>query len=265
MIEHLVTRFEAARLDHQRRDLLRREEAAIECLGEKTLAEGGGRGGRLVSLAAEAGAVRDRLQSSRAAQNSSPPAEARQRIEALEQKLRQLHLTAGRLALAMPPTGAESEVLAIRAEMADAMSERDRLRGEGQRLAQETWTQVRSWMSPRLPAFAAMVAGWWIARSYAVSHTKAILSSFGLSATRRGEHLMSLATDTFMVQYGLPLVVAALCAYLAHRLGGQVRATIEAVRERSSQARVAAARLEVTGEVREARVARAKPAGAKSR
>jgi hypothetical protein len=266
MIEHLVTRFEAARLDRHRRDLRRREEAAIARLGEKTLADGGGRSGRLASLAAEAAATRGRLRSSTAGQGPSPTAASRQAIDALERRLYQTHLTAGRLALAMPPTGAEGEVLAIRAEMADAASERDRLHDEGHRLAQETWSQVRSWVAPRRPALIAAVIGWWIAWSYAVSHTGAILSSFGLSARKRGPHLVSLATDTFIVHYGVPLVVAGLCAFLAHRLAGRVRAAVEAVRERSSQARTAgAARLEVTGEVREAPEARAKRTGAKSR
>jgi len=266
MIEHLVTRFEAARLDRHRRDLRRREEAAIARLGEKTLADGCSRSGRLASLAAEATTARGRLQAMSARQGTSASAGPSQQIESLQQKLYQIHLTAGRLALALPPTGAEEEVLAIRAEMADAASERDRLHDEGHRLAQETWSQVRSWVAPRKPALIATAIGWWIARSYAVSHTGAILSSFGLSARRRGPHLVSLTTDTFIVQHVVPLAVAALCAFLAHRLAGRVRASVEAVRERSSQARTAAAaRPEVTGEVREARDARAKHAGTKSR
>jgi hypothetical protein len=239
MIEHLVTRIEAARLDRHRQELLQREEAAIARLGEKTLAQGGSRSGRLSSLAAEAAAVRGRMQSIQP--GGAPSAESRQRIELLQQKLRQLHLTAGRLALALPPTGAETEVLAIRAEMAEAATERDRLRGEGDQIAKETWTQVQAWVAPRKPALIATVLGWWIARSYAVSHTKAILSWCGYSATRQGAHLISLTADTFIVQYGLPLVVAALSAYLAHRLAQRVQTAVESVRERSSQARAAAA------------------------
>jgi hypothetical protein len=260
MIEHLVTRFEAARLDRYQRALRRREEAAIARLGEKTLADSGVRSGRLASLAAEAAAARGRLQAVAAGKGTSQSAASRQRIEVLEQRLCQIHLTAGRLALAMPPTGAESEVHAIRAEMADAASERDRLRGEGRRLAEETWTQLGSWVAPRAPALTAMVVGWGIAHSYAGSHTGAILGSFGLSATRRGAHLVSMTTDALLVRHGLPLVVAALCAYLAHRVAGRVRTTVETVRERSSQATRAAtaARLGVQGEVRDARGARSR-------
>ncbi len=266
MIEHLVARFEAARLGLHQRNLRQREEAAIARLGEKTLT-GGVRSGRLASLAAEATAVRGRLQAMMAGQGTSASAASRQRIETLEQKLYQIHLTAGRLALALPPTGAEDEVHTIRAELANAENERDRLRGEGHRLAQETWTQVRSWITPRTPALTAMLLGWWIARGLAVSHTGAILSAFGLSATRRGAHLVSATTDTFLVQYGLPLAVAALSAYLAQRLAERVRAAVETVRERSNQAtRVAGeARLAAAAEARDTREARARPAARKSR
>jgi hypothetical protein len=240
MIEHLVTRYEAARLELHQRELRRREAAAIARLGEKTLAEGGARSGRLAALAAESAKARGQLLSVRSAQGASSSAGARQRLGALEQKLHQIHLTAGRLALALPPTGAESEVHAIRAEIADAESERDRLRGEGHRLIEETWTRVRSWIVPRAPALIAMVLGWFIARSYAMSHTGAIMSSVGLSPTRRGPHLVSLTGDTLLVQYGLALVVAALAAYAAHRVAGRVRTAVETVRERSSQATRAA-------------------------
>jgi hypothetical protein len=196
--------------------------------------------GRLAALAAESAKARGQLLSVRSAQGASSSPGARQRLGALEQKLHQIHLTAGRLALALPPTGAESEVHAIRAEIADAESERDRLRGEGHRLIEETWTRVRSWIVPRAPALIAMVLGWFIARSYAMSHTGAIMSSVGLSPTRRGPHLVSLTGDTLLVQYGLALVVAALAAYAAHRVAGRVRTAVETVRERSSQATRAA-------------------------
>lgn len=257
MIEHLVTRFEAARLDLQQRELRRREEAAIARLGEKTLADGGGRSGRLASLSTEAAAARGRLQTMAAGNGKSASAAQRQRVEALELRLHQIHLTAGRLALAMPPTGAESEVLAIRAEMADAASERDRLRGEGHRLAEETWDRIRSWVAPRGPALTTMVVAWWIARSITGSHTEAIMTSLGLSLKRRGPHLVSLTTDTFLVHYGLPLVAAAVCAYLTHRLTGRVRATVEEVRARSSETtRAAAARGAAAGDGRDARARR---------
>jgi hypothetical protein len=233
MIEHLVTRFEATRLDLHQRNLRRREEAAIAKLGEKTLADGNDLKGRLASLASEAAGVRGRLRA------TSQSGAAREKIEALEQKLRQIHLTAGRLVLSMPPTGAESEVLAIRAEIADAASERDRLRGEGRRLVDDTWTQVRAWVTPRAPALCTMLVAWLIARGYAVSHTAAILTSVGLSHTKRGSHLVNLTADTFIVRHILPLVAALLFGYAAHRIAGRVRTSLETVRAQSA-ARLAA-------------------------
>jgi hypothetical protein len=237
MIEHLVTRFEAARLDLRQRQLRRQEEEAIARLGENTLVNGSELKGRLASLASEAAALRGRLQA--LGRGPSQPA-PRQRIEALEQKLRQIHLTAGRLVLSMPPTGAESEVLEIRAEIADAASERDRLRGEGRRMVDETWIRVRDWARPRAPALGTMLVAWLIARGYAASHTPTILGWLGLSHTRRGRHLVSLTTDTALVRHLLPIVTAVLCAYVAHRITLRVRDSLEAVRARSSAARLAA-------------------------
>jgi hypothetical protein len=228
MIEHLVTRFEAARLDLHQRELRRREEAAIIRLGEKTLAEGGARSGRLASLASDAAAIRRRLDAITAAHG------------ALDDRLAQIHLTAGRLALAMPSTGAESEVLAIRAEMAESAHERDRLRGEGRRQADETWSRIHEWVAPRGPALGTLAVSWLIAHGYAVSHTARILTSFGLSATKKGSHLVSLPVDTALVHYLVPLAVALMCAYAAHRLVLRVRDAVDAVRARSLEAQRAA-------------------------
>ena len=259
MIEHLVTRFEAARLDHHQRELRRREEAAIARLGEKTLADGGGaRSGRLASLSSDAAAIRRRLDAI-PAEHGTNSAAARERRATLEERLSQIHLTAGRLALAMPPTGAESEVLAIRGEMADAAQESERLRVEGRRMVDESWTRIRSWVAPRGPALGGLAVGWLIAHGYAVSHTKGILASLGLSATKRGSHLVSLPVDTGLVQYVLPLAVAAMGAFVAHRLVLRVREAVDSVRTRSLEAsRVAAqARLAAKAEARQAQAPRA--------
>lgn len=240
MIEHLVTRFEAARLDVHQRELRRREEAAIVRLGEKTLAEGGARSGRLASLASDAAAIRRRLEAI-TAEHGATSATARERRAALGERLSQIHLTAGRLALAMPPTGAESEVLAIRAEMAESAHERDRLRGEGRRQADETWSRIHEWVAPRGPALGTLALSWLMAHRYAVSHTQGILGSVGLSATRKGSHLVSLPVDTALVHYGVPLVVALMCAYAAHRLVLRVREAVDVVRARSLEAQRVAA------------------------
>lgn len=233
MIEQLVTRFEAARLGLHQRELRRREEAAIARLGERTLVDGAGHTGRLASLSSDAAAIRRRLAT--VAEEHGASSVARERRTSLEHRLAQIHLTAGRLALALPPTGAESEVLAIRAELANAVHEQDRLRGEGRRLADETWSRIHGWVAPRGPALAAFAVGWLVARGYAVSHTKGILAALGLSAARKGSHWVSLSFDTGLVQYVLPLLVAALGAFLAHRLTRRVREAVDVVRARSPE------------------------------
>ncbi len=234
MIEYLCAHYEAFRLGFHQSELRRREEAAIARLGEKTLADGGARSGRLGALATEATAVRGRLDAARTAGG-------RQR-ETLELKLRQLHLTAGRLALALPATGAEEEVQAIRAEEATAAREREWLCTERQRLAQDAWTGIREWVVPRAPALVALAIGWLLARGYAESHTATLLSELGLSPTKRGHHLYSLTVDSMLVRYGLPLLVAALCAAVAQRVAARVRHAADAVQARTSRlARVPAA------------------------
>lgn len=257
MIEHLVTRYEAARLDLHQRELRRREEAAIVRLGEKTLAEGGARSGRLASLASDAAAIRRRVDAI-TAEHGATSAAVRERRGALEERLAQIHLTAGRLALAMPPTGAESEVLAIRAEMADSAHERDRLRGEGRRQADETWSRIHDWVAPRGPALGALALSWLIAHRYAVAHTQGILASVGLSASRKGSHLVSLPVDTALVHYLLPLAVAMVSAHVAHRLVLRVREAVDVVRARSLEAQRAAAQARSAAKTdpREARGAR---------
>jgi hypothetical protein len=256
MIEHLVTRFEAARLDLHQRELRRREEAAIIRLGEKTLAEGGARSGRLASLASDAAAIRRRLDAITVEHGTS--AAARDRRAALEERLAQIHLTAGRLALAMPPTGAESDVLAIRAEMADSAHERDRLRGEGRRQADEIWNRIHEWVAPRGPALGTLVVSWLIAHRYAVSHTGRILAWCGLSSTRKGSHLVSLPVDIALVHYGVSLAAALVCAYAAHRLVLRVRDAVDAVRARALEAqREASQAREAKAGARETRAPRA--------
>ena len=105
-----------------------------------------------------------------------------------------------------------------------------------------------------LAVTAMLAVSWLIAHSYAVSHTTGILTSVGLSATRKGSHLVSLPFDTALVHYGMPLAVALVCAYAAHRLMLRVREAVDAVRARSLDAQRAA------GQAREAAKADARDA-----
>jgi hypothetical protein len=234
MIQHLLAQLDAARLSRRQRDLRRREQDAIARLGATTLAEGGPREGRLSTLAAEAATVRRRL-AALSTENRAGGARRDQRHETLEAKLLQLHLIAGRLALAMPGAGGGAEVQAIRDELAEAASDQERIRADSQRLAEDSWADLQAWVRPRAPMLSAMVVGWWAARSYAAANTPAILTAFGRSTKTRGAHWISLTTDTAIVRYGLPLLAAAVCAYLGHRLAARLQASVAEYRDRASE------------------------------
>ena len=79
-----------------------------------------------------------------------------------------------------------------------------------------------------------MVLGWWITSRYTESHIRTIMKSLGLSLTRRGTHWVSVSTDTLLIEYGLPLVAAVLCASLGNRLASWGRTAADAYRSRSS-------------------------------
>jgi hypothetical protein len=233
MIYHLRAQLDAFRLGVRQRDLRGREQDALARLGKTTLGEGGTRVGRLATLATEAAAIGSRLEALSGERRSSAAAndgDVQRRRETLEQKLRDLHLVAGRLVMAMPATEAGSEVLAIRAELANAASERDRLNAEARRLGEDLLAGLRAWLTPRAPALTAMALGWWITSRYTESHIRTIMKSLGLSLSRRGTHWVSVSTDTLLIEYGLPLLAAALCAFLGSRLAAWVRTAVGAYR-----------------------------------
>jgi hypothetical protein len=240
---HLRAQLDALRLGVHQRDLRRREQDALARLGKMTLAEGGARGGRLSSLAAEAASIQKRLESLSAERRSSAGtaatrADLQRRREPLEQKLREVCLTAGRLAMAMPATGAAAgseEVQAIRAELANTASEQARLRAEGGRLGEELVERLRAWVTPRAPALVTAALGWWIASRYTESHLKAIMKSLGMSLKPSGAHLVSASADRMLIEYGVPLIAAVLCAKVASRVWAWGAPVVEAYRERAGR------------------------------
>jgi hypothetical protein len=237
MIHHFRVQLDAFRLGVHQRDLRRREQDALARLGKLTLGEGGTRVGRLAVLATEAAAARSRLgalSGERQPPDAANRGDLQRRRESLEQKLRELHLIAGRLVMAMPATEAGTEVLAIRAELANAASERDRLHAEGRRLGEELLARARAWLTPRAPALTAMALGWWITSRYTESHIRTILKSLGLSLKSSGTHLVGASTDKLLIEYGLPLLAAVLCASLGNRVGAWGRTAVDAYRVRSS-------------------------------
>ena len=253
MIDHLHAQLDALRLGVRQRGLRRRELEALARLGRVTLADGGSREGRLAALATDATTARGRLvaleEERRAAlahsradlaamprwmapvvllRGASARAVLRQRRAAIEQGLHELHLTAGRLAMTTATSPAAREVQAIRSELAGAASALaarplpawvERARSEGKHFGGAVWTQLRSQLLPKAPALAGMAVGWWITRTYTDSHARSILRSVGIG--HGGTHVVNGSTYKAM-QFWLPLLAAALCAYLGKRLAATI-------------------------------------------
>ena len=240
MNDRLHAQLDAIRLAVRQRGLRRREQAALARLGQVTLADGGSREGRLAALAADATTVQRRLaalaEERQAAllhtradlaalprwmapvvlvRGASARAVIRQRRATIEKALHELHRTAGRLAMATATTPIRAE-LDIRPLPAWV----DRAQVEGKELGGAVWTQLRSQLTPKAPALAGMAVGWWITSTYTDSHARSILRSVGIG--HGGTHVVSASTYKAM-QFGLPLLAAAVCAYLGQRIAAAVR------------------------------------------
>jgi len=261
MIHHLRAQLDDLRLGVRQRGLRRREQVALARLGRVTLADGGAREGRLATLAAEAAAARSRLtaleEERRVAlaatraelaavprwmvpmvlvRGASARAVVRQRRAVIEKALHEVHLIAGRLAMATATSPAARQVQAIRAELASGDSERarrkaeldarplpawmERAQGEGKHFGVALWMQLRSQLTPKAPALAGMAMGWWITSTYTDSHARSILRSVGIG--HGGTHVVSGSMYKAM-QFGLPLLAAAVCAYVAGRIAAAIR------------------------------------------
>jgi hypothetical protein len=160
----------------------------------------------------------------------------RQRRAAMERAMHEIHLIAGRLAMATPSSAAARQVQVVRTEMASIANERERrkaelearplpawlerARTEGKHLGRALWAQLRSQLTPKAPALAGMAMGWWIASRYTDSHAKSILRSVGIG--HGGTHVVSASTYKAM-HFGLPLLAAAVCAYVGQRIASAVR------------------------------------------
>lgn len=80
--------------------------------------------------------------------------------------------------------------------------------------------QLRSNLLPKAPAIAGLTVGWWIANTYTDSHFRSALRSLGIGGG--GTRVVSSSTYESMT-FWLPLLAAALCAYLGERLGAHYR------------------------------------------
>jgi len=75
-------------------------------------------------------------------------------------------------------------------------------------------------MIPRASALAGLAAGWWVTHTYTTSRPRSLLSSLGIGSG--GTHVVS--SDTYQsMRFWLPLLAAAVCAYLGDRLARWIR------------------------------------------
>jgi hypothetical protein len=81
-------------------------------------------------------------------------------------------------------------------------------------------TQLRAHLLPKAPAIAGLTVGWWIANTYTDSHLRSALRSLGLGSG--GTRVVSSSTYEAMT-FWLPLLAAALCAYIGERVGAYYR------------------------------------------
>jgi hypothetical protein len=137
---------------------------------------------------------------------------------------------------AAEPASLAREVAAVRGQLAAVIAERERrvapygesaLPGWTTRVGAEAvvfgravLTQLRSHLLPKAPAIAGLTVGWWIANTYTDSHFRSALRSLGIGSG--GTRVVSSSTYEAMT-FWLPLLAAALCAYLGERLGAYYR------------------------------------------
>jgi hypothetical protein len=130
------------------------------------------------------------------------------------------------------PTGPTRQVAEVRAGLARVRAERERwvapyggsaIPAGATRVGVETAglgravaRQLRSQFLPKAPALVGLAVGWWIANTYTDSHLRSALRSIGIGSG--GTRVVSSSTYEAM-SFWLPLLAAALCAYLGERIG----------------------------------------------
>jgi hypothetical protein len=128
------------------------------------------------------------------------------------------------------------EVAAVRGQVAAVTAERERWAAPYGGRALPEWTaragveaavfgravvaQLRSHLLPKVPAIAGLTVGWWIANTYTDSHLRSVARSLGIGSG--GTRVVSSSTYEAM-SFWLPLLAAAMCAYLGERLGAYYR------------------------------------------
>ena len=93
-------------------------------------------------------------------------------------------------------------------------------RHEGKALGGAVWQQLHGKLVPRVSALAGLAAGWWVASTYTDSHLRSIMSAVGIGGG--GTHVVSGTTYKAM-NFWVPILAAAVCAYLGDRLARAIR------------------------------------------
>jgi len=154
---------------------------------------------------------------------------------AARRELRPCYEALGELATTRPesPTLLARQVAGFRTELARVLAERERrvapyggsaipavavrageeAAGFGRAVA----CQLRSQLLPKTPALVGLAVGWWVANTYTDSHLRSALRSIGIGTG--GTRVISSSAYEAM-SFWLPLLSAALCAYLGERIGG---------------------------------------------
>lgn len=96
--------------------------------------------------------------------------------------------------------------------------------GEAARFRRAFWAQLRPAILPKAPALAGLAAGWWIANTYTDSRWKSLARSIGIGSG--GTTVVSAETYRAM-GFWLPLLAAAVCAYLGDRVATAWRSRSE--------------------------------------
>jgi len=169
----------------------------------------------------------------------------RHRIARLGRDLRPLHRSLGAAALALPngasgalqlPPGLVETVRTTRAQLASAVAERTRILEplggkacppwlntvlvEVQPLAGALVKQIQGQLVPKVSALAGLAAGWWVTHTYTTSRPKSLLRSLGIGSGAT----QVISSETYeRLRFWLPILAAAICAYLGDRLARWVR------------------------------------------
>lgn len=257
MLARLQAQFHEIRLDLRARQLRRRERLTLRRLGAEAVRCGAAGGETLAPLLAEIANGERRVAALLAEGQASLEADRtdlrevtgwmqpvvvvrgvctrmvlRHRRSIERRALRPRLEALGELVSGSPV----AEVVALRKQLAQVASEREQWAEQYGGSALPTWApqaaretvgfgravlmQLRSQVFPKAPALVGLAVGWWVANTYTDSHLRSALRSIGIGSG--GTRVVSSSTYEAM-SFWLPLLAAALCAYLGERIGSHYR------------------------------------------